>query len=89
MTEEQHQKKVQRDRDRRARLKQENTTPGPEDGLVIAGLQEEPVRPLPTPSEIIAHDYPRVFLREPVDIYLAILNELVLARIWREHGGIR
>lgn len=62
--------------------------PSPEDELVLAGLPPEPVRPLPTPSEIIAHDYPRVFLREPVDIYLAILNELVLARIWREHGGI-
>lgn len=62
--------------------------PSPEDELAIAGLQPAPVKPLPTPSEIIAHDYPRVFLREPVDIYLAILNELVLARIWREHGGI-
>lgn len=62
--------------------------PSPADEQAIAGLPPEPVRPLPTPSEIIAHDYPRVFLREPVDIYLAILNELVLARIWREHGGI-
>lgn len=60
--------------------------PSPADELAIAGLQPAPVRPLPTPGEIIAHDYPRVFLREPVDIYLAILNELVLARIWREHG---
>ncbi len=60
--------------------------PSPADVLVIADLPEAPVRPLPTPGEIIAHDYPRVFLREPVDIYLAILNELVLARIWREHG---
>ena len=60
--------------------------PSPEHELVIAGLPEEPVKPIPTPTEIIAHDYPRVFLREPVDIYLAILNELVLARIWREHG---
>lgn len=62
--------------------------PSPEDELVRAVLQQAPIRPLPTPGEIIAHDYPRVFLREPVDIYLAILNELVLARIWREHGGI-
>lgn len=60
--------------------------PSPADVLVIPDLPEAPVRPLPTPGEIIAHDYPRVFLREPVDIYLAILNELVLARIWREHG---
>lgn len=41
------------------------------------------IRPLLTPHEVMARDYPRVTLREPVDIQLAILEELIRLRLLR------
>lgn len=38
------------------------------------------IRPLLTPHEVMVRDYPRVTLREPVDIQLAILEELIRLR---------
>ena len=41
------------------------------------------IRPLLTPHEVMVRDYPRVTLREPVDIQLAILEELIRLRLLR------
>lgn len=41
------------------------------------------IRPVLTPHEVMVRDYPRVTLREPVDIQLAILEELVRLRLLR------
>ena len=42
------------------------------------------IRPMLTPHEVMVRDYPRVTLREPVDIQLAILEELIRLR----QGGV-
>ena len=41
------------------------------------------IRPMLTPHEVMVRDYPRVTLREPVDIQLAILEELIRLRLLR------
>ena len=42
---------------------------------------------VPTVDEIIIHEYPKAIQREYGYLLLAVLQELVRARIWREHGG--
>ena len=55
-----------------------------EDKASYAGvLPPGSVIPPLTPHEVMVRDYPRVTLREPIDIQLAILEELIRLRLLR------